>query len=1252
MLRRPRVVHTPARDNSVRREQIPSPVLEQYAHGVKHDKIAALVLFADVSGFTALTEALSVLGHEGAEVLAGALAKYFDPLVEAVFSQQGFITGFAGDAFTAVFPDMGDEFSLNRVLVASDLMRSYFAQNPILKTPRGEFPFGLKLGLCSDWVHSEVVSAEGAKPIFFFHGPGIDRAASAEHLANRGDLIVTQEVYQRILSPLGEARAGGCFALVRDMGLDCWGALVSGEIPAEVGNQQGDTAAADDTVFLSPEMCNFPAEGEFREVVSVFLSFEAGAPRQLVSTMAQIFGKLGGDIVRVEFGDKGAMGWAFFGAPVSLEEQADRALTYVSELIENHPNAMIHAGITLGVVYTGFLGGRRRAELTCLGRTVNIAARLMQRSPAGEIWCTEAVKKQSQRFDFESRGEQMFKGLNAPTAVWALRSKLGHAVHDDDSKEHRIVVGRLREMAQLESSIEPVFSEQFAGVIYVEGDTGCGKSVLIRAAKERLEDLREPKPLWVIVDCEPMLPEPLGPFKTAFLSWVEFSLNQLVQNDTSTVQPSKNYSNEEKVNIALTELIQYTKSADPELATEIERDRSILLALVGIVLKDSVFDRLDPAHRMTNQILALEHWVWALMRRYPVILWVEDAMWLDEESQKVVTELIRAQVIDTPRFHRGLCFLCSSRPDSQGVPFRLKLPDEVNCIAITLGELTKEAIEQLAKLILGAMPSKNLVELLQRASAGNPFLVEQLVRWLADKSMLQWGSGEVDVDGDLSNVPDSMSAVLVSRLDRLDTSVRRTVQAGAVLGREVDGGILSSMLAKEGGVFEHVMSAEKAKVWSRDLRGRLLFHHGLLRTAAYNMLTFARRRSLHKKAAEAIENMGASADIAIAALAYHWDHAEEPQKAAYYLRKAAATAQAKYRLKDALSYYDRLLSWVPVHGVERYEIELARANIFRDQMRWSDCLDACTRAKSANPTTNVQLSWLEAGALSRLGRLQEAKQCVDSAYELAIAEDDKKQLAMVCNRIGEIDFMMGNYSDAKSWFVKAESLAGEVMAFDVQASSANSLGFLAYLIEGTRQSLVHLERALGHHLSAGRPGAAALVLNNMGVIYWNLGEPEKSVSVLNDSIARAKEAGDRNTEIRAFGNLGLPYFSLQKYAESLDCFAGAIRAWKTIGEPNPFFHVARIEVLVRTGNLKQAEEEIPSVKAQVELVAQAEHDARFALAYGHYLRLVGRTNDAEQCYHEAAEKAASRKFGMGVTLLQAALDALKKGDPIPSWTTG
>ena len=83
---------------------VPHFVLTQHTQTNQRGEFTAAALFVDISGFTTITETLMEYGTAGAETLANLMRGVFTPLIDSVYAQGGFIIGFAGDAFTAVFP--------------------------------------------------------------------------------------------------------------------------------------------------------------------------------------------------------------------------------------------------------------------------------------------------------------------------------------------------------------------------------------------------------------------------------------------------------------------------------------------------------------------------------------------------------------------------------------------------------------------------------------------------------------------------------------------------------------------------------------------------------------------------------------------------------------------------------------------------------------------------------------------------------------------------------------------------------------------------------------------------------------------------------------------------------------------------------------------------------------------------------------------------------------------------------------------
>ncbi len=172
--------------------------------------------------------------------------------------------------------------------------------------------------------------------------------------------------------------------------------------------------------FFPELLINQPHSGEFRHIVSLFISLPTVRNEaQLASFMTTVFElqeQYGGLISALDFGDKGSNLLLFWGAPVTLENDPERALSFILDL-QSLTSIPINAGVTYHMAYAGFLGAECLDEYNCYGRGINLAARLMTSAPRGEIWVGEQIVRLAQaHFDFEPAGEMAFKGFCRQTA--------------------------------------------------------------------------------------------------------------------------------------------------------------------------------------------------------------------------------------------------------------------------------------------------------------------------------------------------------------------------------------------------------------------------------------------------------------------------------------------------------------------------------------------------------------------------------------------------------------------------------------------------------------------------------------------------------------------------------------------------------------------------------------------------------------------------------------------------------------------
>jgi predicted ATPase len=175
-------------------------------------------------------------------------------------------------------------------------------------------------------------------------------------------------------------------------------------------------------------------------------------------------------------------------------------------------------------------------------------------------------------------------------------------------------------------------------------------------------------------------------------------------------------------------------------------------------------------------------------------------------------------------------------------------------------------------------------------------------------------------------VPASITAVLIARLDRLAAPLKAVVQMAAVLGQEFDLQVLARMLP-DADVIASVRAVATEMIWSASGDTRYRFRHSLLRDAAYDMQVYVRLRALHARAGAVIEQIyGEALAGQIAELAYHYRQAEDTERERQYVALLGEQAFNLSAFREAMSCFERALALTPEDGTRRARLtfQLAR----------------------------------------------------------------------------------------------------------------------------------------------------------------------------------------------------------------------------------------------------------------------------------------------------------------------------------------
>ncbi|MCA9961728.1 MAG: AAA family ATPase, partial [Anaerolineales bacterium] len=745
----------------------------------------------------------------------------------------------------------------------------------------------------------------GGRATYYFRGTAVDGCTAAEHQAQQGQVVIDAALYGAVREWVTAVPLANFYLLQ----------TANHPAPTPAPAPQAITLPPFDLAFMSrffpPDLIQQSLSGEFRWVINLFIGLpDIHTTTQLetfIHTVFELQDHYGGLLSRVDFGDKGANLLMFWGAPVTHENDIERALSFILDL-QARSSTRFRAGITTRIAHAGFNGSPLREEYTCHGRGVNLAARFMMTAAHGEIWVdAEIAQRARPHFDIPFVADMPFKGFAQPQPVHALLGRKETAERFFAGE----FIGRQQELAELCQFVQPLQNGRFAGLLVLWGEAGMGKSRLVHTL---LEQIPADNSVF-ICQTDQILRQSFNPFRY----WLRHYFAQSASH--SDTRNRQNFEHKLDALIAAT--------TDAGLAQELQRTRSFLGALIDLHWPDSLYAQLDPRGRFDNTLIALATLLQAECRQQPVLLVLEDAHWLDEESQQFLRQLLLT-VTAVPATTYPLAIIITARPDPVAAHFT---PDPT-WAELRLAQLSTADLNHLATTLLGSAAAPALQALLLARADGNPFFAEQIIHYLQEQQLLhQTAAGWNITDSQTDPLPPDVQTLLIARIDRLTGIVKETVQHAAILGREFEVRLLSLMLQSAETLPHSLAEAERAAIWSALDQLRYLFKHALLRDAVYRMQLRARRQALHQLALTALESLYA-ADLSAhyKELAYHAERGRLSDKARHYLQKAGDAAQEAYENNQAVAYYTRALALTPPEDVAtRYRLLLSREQVLHSQ---------------------------------------------------------------------------------------------------------------------------------------------------------------------------------------------------------------------------------------------------------------------------------------------------------------------------------
>ena len=1037
-----------------------------------------------------------------------------------------------------------------QALLAAWSIRTHLTDSPSQATRFGEFTFSGKV--CAAWgpvdwaIWQDTSKTERSqRAASVFGGDGLAETMAIDPHADAGQIVITNALARDLPEGLLTTTSVADYRRVDTLDAQRLQATTPVHSPSPMSKDRHQA-----TAFYPGWLLNSTLQGEFRQVVTLFVNFEQRfGPLELADFQEALFrlvdqydgfldrvGQIGGK-------DNGNTLLLFWGAPTGSEQDVERALSFILDL-QNLAPTRLRAGVTTRMAYAGFVGSAHAEEYTCYGSYVNLAARQLVASGWGEIWIDDETARQAaRRFQTERRGVLRFKGFVDPQPVFLLT---GRQTREAQTLYAGALVGRQAEIAELRAGIDPIFSGNFAGLVAVEGEAGLGKSRLVHEFQLQTETMAQ-NPRWFLCQTDDILRRPLNPFRY----WLRRYFRQ--SGDAS------DQANRVAFDAVLDDLCQSIPEDQSAigLVDGLSRSRSFLAALVDLYWAGSLYEQLDPQLRLENMLDALKTLIKAESLVQPAILLLEDAHWLDDESRQFIDQLTR-NVDDFP-----FALIATQRPGDESDNL---VADDVPQTRVQLSGLSESQIGPIAATLLGSPPSANLAALITTRTNGNPFFVEQIVLYLQEHDMLEPGeqglqlkvSGQADSEQpETTLLPTDVRALLTARLDQLHPTIKEVVQTASVLGREFDRRVLSVMLNESSGeVLDRQMDeAGRARIWSAMSEARYLFRHALLRDAAYDMQLRSRLRRLHRSAAGAVRSVYAGEPARhYAELVHHYHQGEVREEEKTFADLAGEYASEQFANEEALRFFERAIEladendWKSISDLLMKHEDVAYTSGNR-AVQQSDLDQLSALATNANKS-------LQAEVLLRIGNharvltdYEHAIGALKSAIELSQEIGDIDLNARVCNCLGKTYWRQNRYPEAEKELNRSLELASSSGSDALVADTLYHLGLIDYSQAEYGSAMTLFEAAHQQHVNDGNQKGITQCLSMFGAIHNNLGDYVAAQEDYDRGLEICRTIGWRHTEAHYLALIGNNDLDVGRYELASASHEKALALTRESGRP-------------------------------------------------------------------------------------------------------
>jgi class 3 adenylate cyclase/tetratricopeptide (TPR) repeat protein len=1065
--------------------------------------------FADISGFTALSEKLATRGRVGAEELTEVLNRVFGEMLRLAWDRGGTLLKYGGDALLLLFE--GPDHAVQAASAAVE-MRAALRRAVDIPTSVGRVMLRMSVGLHSGPVY--LFLPAGTHRELIVAGPTASWVNEMEGTAVAGEIVVSDDTRDRLPSGAATKQKGNGWLLRwRTARTAPSGPPPGSDRPERVSQNYLSSALRTVLTVGATDSEHRMATVVFTKVVGIddhIATVGAEATAREIGELVEHVTRIA-DAEEVTFLATDVDANAFkiilvAGVPTTSMDEDGKALRAARRIADIPTPLGVKIGVNRGHVFSGEVGSDLRATYTIMGDTVNLAARLMAAAPVGSVYATPQVVDGSTTL-FSSEPVEPFyvKGKTQP--VRAL--ELGEETGTRTAREATTVpfVGRVHEVGLLRDAVARV-SDRQGSAFAVTGPTGIGKT---RTVEEAISGSG--------VHTIEMRAEPYGaanPYRP-------------FRDPVRALLGIERASNDEMSRT----LVATVERVAPSLVA--------MAPLLGDITQVDVADTeasaaIDPRFRQSRTIDTFVA-VLAAVHPDPLIMVGEDMHWADAASEALIARL----AVEAHSHPWLVIQTCRNRIQQEAVTtLTLEPLDEGETVALV------HAASEAAPLL------PDVVRAVADRSGGNPLFTVELVRVVRDT-------------GDVGSLPTSLDGVVGSQIDNLEPLSRRVLLYLSVLGRSFRISDARTLLASQGVTLDQATRERLNQFLEEDGPDRLQFRHAMVRDTAYEALSFRRRKELHLRAGQIVLDANAGKTDAVAdILGLHFFLAGDAERAWEFCRIAGDRNMERYANREAEHQFTRAIeAGRRIDGVtdaDRRDVWVKLGDVRERLGDFDSSLDAYRRALAlarGEDEAAIEILLRRARAKERAGRYSTALADTTRSRRAARRAGIEPLHVRAIGQAAVIRQAQQRPSEAMRAAVEAID-AARTIDDDISLARAYSVLDYALVMRGDLESAVNSEMALEIYRRHEMLEEEAKIAGNLGVYDFWRGDWDSALNRYREAREVLQRLGNEVDAATAAGNIGEVLVYQGRHDEALEPLTAARRTYAASG----FEGIAFVDVLL------------------------------------------------------------------------------------------